>query len=467
MSDSVTSTEVPSGNWYLMGGTTCNVTSGSCSSWTTLNTMAASDWTSGVSDCNTRSTLTSIPPTSRDFYEVYRILIPFNESSIGTDCCKITEMELIGTDDSSWITTQVVVQAGTSTYTSEAENNLFLLEPSTPTAADDPDGQQLQVNPEKVEEAYSVTLYGTGFPYIADNTTSNRAIVHIMQAMTPFKCCEVNSWNNTDLDTMRSTLKEMNRYINGTEDDTTNSSFTCEDNDVDITCYFGTSSDSWTESTDSGAVTCPCNAVVESSTNDPGVNGSMVLSIQSGWYATEGDSTSHYTFNIETALYYVLDVQGSLFLSNIAEMVIVQGEPQVDASNTIYTTNLPKLTISGQYFSSTASKNTVSFQCTNTSSCGHNGYHCLGDITGEVVSASSEGTEIVFQIWKWGYYNGCDNEQGSEIQAQVSVEGISSPSEWEVIGYFQSVAPEISNDSLPVLGSDYPYVMFFDPLECH
>ena len=139
-------------------------------------------------------------------------------------------------------------------------------------------------------------------------------------------------------------------------------------------------------------------------------------------------------------------------------MVIVQGEPQVYNQSTIYTTNLPKLTIKGQYFSSTASKNTVSFQCTNTSGCGHNGYHCLGDITGAVVSASSDGSEIVFQIWKWGYYNGCDNDQGSEIQAQVSVEGISSPSEWEVVGYFQSVAPEISNNSLPVLGSDNPRV---------
>ena len=57
-----------------------------------------------------------------------------------------------------------------------------------------------------------------------------------------------------------------------------------------------------------------------------------------------------------------------------------------------------------------------------------------------------------------GIYNGCDNDQGSEIQAQVSVEGISSPSEWEVVGYFQSVAPEISNNSLPVLGSDNPRV---------
>ena len=91
VSDNVTSTEVPSGNWYLMGGSTCNVTAGSCSSWTTLNTMAASAWTSGVSDCNTWSTETEIPASSRDFYEAYRILVPFNESSIGADCCKITE----------------------------------------------------------------------------------------------------------------------------------------------------------------------------------------------------------------------------------------------------------------------------------------------------------------------------------------------------------------------------------------
>ena len=139
-------------------------------------------------------------------------------------------------------------------------------------------------------------------------------------------------------------------------------------------------------------------------------------------------------------------------------MVTVQGEPRVTNSSTTYNTNLPKLTIDGKYFSSVASKNTLSFTCTTTSNCGHNDYGCLGEITGEVVSASSGGDEIVFDIWKWGYYNGCDNEQGSQIQVQVSVEGITSSSDWATIGYFQSVEPEISNETLPVLGSDYPYI---------
>ena len=276
--------------FYNRPGTTCNETiySASCDSWTTLSTMSASDWTSDVSDCNTWSTVTSIPPESRDFYEAYRILVPYNESSISDDCCKITEMELTGTDDSSWITTQIVVQAGTSTYESSEESNVFVLEPSTPTSTDDTDGQQLQVNEEALDEEYDVTIYGTAFPYIADNSSSNRAIVHIMQEMTPSKCCEVNMWTSGDgnLDLMRNTLSRMNRYINGTEDDTTDSTVTCDFANITITCYFGTTSDDWTESSDSDTVTCPCNAKVQSSSNDPGVNGTMLLSIQSGWYVS-------------------------------------------------------------------------------------------------------------------------------------------------------------------------------------
>ena len=100
-------------------------------------------------------------------------------------------------------------------------------------------------------------------------------------------------------------------------------------------------------------------------------------------------------------------------------MVIVQVNKYI--TNPLFTLQLTKLTIRGQY---------LVLQLPRTqylSVYEHIGLWSrqlplLGRYHGAVVSASSDGSEIVFQIWKWGYYNGCDNDQGSEIQAQVSVE---------------------------------------------
>jgi hypothetical protein len=461
--------------------------------------MVTSDWQTSVTKCDDWNVAAVIPQENRNFYEVYRISVPYTSlPGSGNTCCKITEMELTGTDDSSWIDTYITVQAGTSSYTSPTATNLFVLEPSTPSLTDDPDGQQLQVNEEAPEESYSVTLHGQGFPcvfslsfiyfflhppthtyihtyihtlvrltrhtqhrYIQDVNSSNRVVVHIMQEMTPSKCCSVNNWVTGDgnLDTMRNRLKTMDRYISGTESNTNDTSLTCDtaSTNTTITCYFGTSEDDWTNSDASNSVTCPCKCKVLSSSNDPGVNSTMIVTLQSGWYHI--GATSATTFNIETFLYYFLDVQGTNYLSDTAVMVTVQGEPQVVEADDAYTTNLAVLTINGNYFSSTAIKNTVTFRCTEPGDCGHtSNYGCQGDITGQVVGASTDGKVLKFQIWKFGYYNGCIGSTGSQIEVQVSVEGITSSSEWKTIGYFTSVAPEISNDSLPILSSDYPYI---------
>lgn len=75
---SIGSDEIPKGVWYLQGGKTCTTDTyeASCSTWTTLNTMFSSDWTTS-SSCDDWYVATSIPEASRDFYEAYRINIPY------------------------------------------------------------------------------------------------------------------------------------------------------------------------------------------------------------------------------------------------------------------------------------------------------------------------------------------------------------------------------------------------------
>eukprot|EP00940_MAST-03C_sp_MAST-3C-sp2_P001036 g1036.t1 len=452
---SVSENNVPSAEWYFEGY------SSEDDAWMSLLQLNRSDWYVGDGPCYEWGVPHSVPAASRDFYEKYRIRVPENQ----TNCCHISELEINGVDATAWVEAVSIVSTSTgATYTSPVRQRLFVLEPATPNITEDVT-QPLQVALEEVSDAiggatYPIYIYGRGgFGALTDGTvSSNRVIVHLFQKISAQSCCTAiagDDFANRDarLLRMQRFLKSHARYIDDTEGAT--QSATCADNSTTITCYFGASNDAWTQAHDT---VCPCNATVQSVTSDNNAKFSTtLLNLRSWWFGS--GATEKYSFTIQENVYASVEILGAERMSEIVGVATCQGKPGVVATNATIKTSVDRITIAGSNFGAVASRNSVNFRpkakgqtidtcwidCFSTNETGSVVAGNLSDtwipITGYIESATTE--ELVFAPHQLLYASGNNAGNPIEVEAQVSVEGISAKSDWTTVFSLESAGPEI------------------------
>ena len=182
-----------------------------------------------------------------------------------------------------------------------------------------------------------------------------------------------------------------------------------------ITCYYGTSGTG-------RKLDCPCGATVTSVANTPGANGTITMNIFTVW--TDQISLEKVNFLLSRPLYGAVEVEGALRLSRVETISSIQGKPTVVPKNDTYTTNLFRITITGDHFDPTASKNTVTLTTVGNnstqSSTGGNHEHDV-PITGKVVSVSdrragSNTRNLTYQPSNLAWFNGGTEDSPTILQ---------------------------------------------------
>lgn len=355
---SLDSNYIPMQNWTFQGYDLATDT------WTILLNLGSEYWYTGTGDCAEWGTPISIPLDVRGFYQKYRL----NANDTDPQCCHISELEINGVGDSAWLEASAIVTTGAGVvYTSVVKSNFVVVEPATPSIAQVDEGQLEVALQEQLDSfggtEYTLTIQGRGFDNI-EESSEGRVVVHLYQKIPGESCCTILSTSDTmDLDTMKRFLQFHDRYIEGTKDNTM--AATCSDTVTDITCYFGSTNDSWTREHNS---LCPCRATVTKATEDnaAAIPGTIEFQLRSWWFNTNQDQIY---FKIQDTVYASVEIVGAERMSEISGIAVAQGKPGIVQSVANLYSNTAKLTIAGTNLADIPERNIVLFRvknCTGT-----------------------------------------------------------------------------------------------------